>query len=125
MLDQQRVERLLGVPELRLVVAVVHDPLLEHLGRRLLADRPARHLLGRGVEEEEQEQEQQDADQRHEAVGDAANDVGQHHCLSRRKVTTPGATTASDSAASAHAGQRTGRFHSARRSLRSAGSTST
>ena len=69
----------LRVPEARLVVAVVHLPLRERLGRRLLAERPAGDVVGRGHEEEEHEEQQEHAQHGREAVEHAAQEVGEDH----------------------------------------------
>ncbi len=56
------------VSQQRLVVAVVLHPLRDRLGRRLLAERAARDVLGRRVQEEEREQEEQHAEHRRGAA---------------------------------------------------------
>ena len=97
---EHRVERLLRVPEARLVVAVRHLPLLQGFGQRLLADGLAGDVVRRGDEEEEHEQEQQDADDGDGAEQHAADEVGDHRRPSRQARRSPGATNAAAAASS-------------------------
>jgi hypothetical protein len=78
-LGDHGVARGVGVPEARLVVAVIRLPLLEGLGRRLLAERAARDVVGGGDDEEEDEEKEQHAEHRDGAVGDAAGKVDEDH----------------------------------------------
>ena len=96
-------------PITRLVVAVVLEPLLDHLRARLVADGALGDVAGISDLKEEQEQDQQHPQHREDPLKQPADQIGTHvYCRSRKKVTTPGTTRATQRPANAYAGQRIG-----------------
>ena len=77
------------------------QPLLDHLGPRLVTQSALGDVDRLGELKEKQKQEQQDAEHGDHPLAQASHDVREHYCRSRKKVKIPGTTAVTIRPASA------------------------